>query len=320
MLARELVTNARAAAVMAEAIRKLPYCIAIGRPPSDASESDNIQNVDLLLGLLTLHAALAYKSLNALSEMRQSTFSSVMAFALAIAQYLPSTVGLDPAMQNVLLCRYGVLVDRATATLPTSSDMPPVVGLDKEYKGRRYWVAPALVALWKVFLDAGTRDSAGEGFEQAVADWLVMVLMMIKGRAGLIINGRHDIYRTTEGAVQSGNKPNVEDDDDAPQHWISPQAFIARLAGMMFVCERRRRIKVRVLKQKYEGNVAALDEALVDFNEGFDVICVNAENAAHGDIIVLVHRMSESLKDTMLIVLFQYMSTVLQRVDCQDGP
>jgi hypothetical protein len=78
---------------------------------------------------------------------------------------------------------------------------------------------------------------------------------------------------------------------------------------------------MRVLKQKFEGKVAALNDALADFNKGFDVICVNAEKAAHGDIIVLVHRMSaESRKDTMLILLFQcnrYMSTVLKRVDCR---
>jgi hypothetical protein len=238
MLARELVTNARAAAVMAEAIGMLPLCVRVGWSPSDASETDNIQNVDLLLGFLTLQTALIYKSLNGLSELRQDAFSSLMSFALAIAQYLPCTVGLDPAMHNALLCEYGVLVDRATATTP------PAVSLAKKFKGRRYWVAPALVALWKVFLDAGTRDSSGEGFEQAVADWLVIVLMMIKGPAGLIINGRHDIYRSTEENVPIGNKSSVEDnvDADAPQHWISPQVFIARLARM-FPSERRRRIK-----------------------------------------------------------------------------
>jgi hypothetical protein len=314
MLARELVTNARAAAVMAEAIGRLPPCIAIGRTPSDASESDNIQNVDLLLGFLTLQTALIYKSLNGLRQLRQKAFSSLMAFALAIAQYLPSSVGLDSELHNDLLCRYGVLIDRATVTAPPQRDKPRVVSLDKEYKGRRYWVAPALVALWKVFLDAGTRDSSGEGFEQAVADWLVIVLMMIKGPAGLIINGRHDIYQAAKETV------HIPNNADAPQYWISPQVFIARLAEM-FVSEECRRIKVRVLKQKFEGNVAALDEALVDFNEGFDVICVNAEKAAHGDIIVLVHRnAADSRTDTMLILLFQckrYMSTVLKRVDCR---
>jgi hypothetical protein len=95
---------------MAEAIGILPPCVRVGWSPSDASETDNIQNVDLLLGFLTLQTALIYKSLNGLSELRQDAFSSLISFALAIAQYLPCTVGLDPAMHKALLCEYGVLV------------------------------------------------------------------------------------------------------------------------------------------------------------------------------------------------------------------
>jgi hypothetical protein len=341
-LAADLVLNARAATALASAIESAKTALTrTGRASID------INNVGQLLSVATMQAALQYKSLNRLHKLNGDEFNMLMATALAVTRFNPSNEALPQELHEALTVNYGVLVDNGCAK-PRDHDAATTTG--KVCAPRiepRYTTSPALVAIWKLVMDAGTRGASGEGFEEAFADWLVVALMMCKGTPGRIVlygalgpmdesgGATMPSHRVdpTLGALpehprQSASKSPVRKVHQKPEKgtggatrgsiWMPPDQFISRLAHQ-FSASDHYNTKVRVLRRTFEGDVSVLADALADFN-GFadaapcDVICINAGNTSHADVIALLHR-----GPGMVVLQCQckrYLSEVLTREEC----
>ena len=205
--AKSLVQNARAAALFIDAYRQ--FVVERSDPRNQQRSIRDYLPDDLtpLVRMLSIAASARYKMMNAQKDLDRVPFFHCIVDS--IGSEFATLLAPD---QTALLCaKYGMLADRArrltdsaavNRTKLKGTEAPKegtalyvpnsAAGKAKEPMLRRYAISEAQLAMFRYTFDLGLRDSSGEGFELAAADFLAFAVAC----GGVVVQGM-DKFKTT---------------------------------------------------------------------------------------------------------------------------